>query len=576
VQTHFPSGDGSDLGVGLVLAPFRGVRYDLSRVGGLANVTSPPYDVIGPGSLERLLAASPYNVVRLILPTGAPGGGAFGEAGEAGEVASARLRDWLAEGALAVDDSPALYVYEQRTADWVQRGLIGLVAVGTDAVHPHEGVMAGPVAGRRELMKKTRTNLEPILLVYNGRTGAGGSGKGAASRLTDLTADGQAPLACAVTDDGVTHRLWAVTDPDAQADIAADLATRTALIADGHHRYAAYRELRAEMSGADGDSGPWDYGLAFLVDADEYPLRLGAIHRVLPGLPLTEAVERAAAAFTVTAVTASTAFERLAAAGESGTAFLLAGEDGYWLLTDPDQRQVAAAMPAAASDRWRALDAAVMQELLLAQLWLIKDNVRDVLISHDAAEAVRMAADSGGTAVICNPMPLAAVMDIAAHGEKVPRKSTSFGPKPRTGLVLRAVDARLALRVLRGGNRVGGRGLGHRVVDAEYLVQAGDPEDPQDAALRAHQVDPAVVRTDPLQAADEHAEAGRVEEVDAFHVHDQLIAARLDEADQFLSQLGSGVNVDLAANSDDCEPRGLGVHIERELHLFSLSCCLGQ
>jgi uncharacterized protein (DUF1015 family) len=423
--------------------------------------------VIGPGSLERLLAASPYNVVRLILPGGAPGGAGSGGTGSGeaapgdvapGEVASARLHDWLAEGALAVDDSPALYVYEQRAADWVQRGLIGLVAVGTDAVHPHEGVMAGPVAGRRELMRKTRTNLEPILLVYNGGAGAagdgksaggsgtsaGGSGKGGASRLTDLTADGQAPLACAVTDDGVTHRLWAVTDPGAQAAIAADLATRTALIADGHHRYAAYRQLRADMSDADGDSGPWEYGLAFLVDADEYPLRLGAIHRVLPRLPLAEAVDRASAAFTVTAVTAATAFDRLAAAGESGTAFLLAGEDGYWLLTDPDQRQVAAAMPAAASDRWRALDASVMQELLLAQLWLIKDNERDVLISHDAAEAVRMAADSGGTAVICNPMPLAAVMDIAAHGEKVPRKSTSFGPKPRTGLVLRTVDAGLA------------------------------------------------------------------------------------------------------------------------------------
>ena len=421
--------------------------------------------MIGPGSLERLLAASPYNVVRLILPTAAPGEVAAGEVapGEVapGEVAAGRLRDWLAEGALAVDDSPALYVYEQRAADWVQRGLIGLVAVGTDAVHPHEGVMAGPVTGRRELMEKTRSNLEPILLVYNGRaevggaevggaevggaeTGVGGHGglaaPGDASRLTDLTADGQPPLARAVTDDGVTHRLWAVTDPGTQAAIAADLATRTALIADGHHRYAAYRELRAEMSEADGDSGPWDYGLAFLVDADEYPLRLGAIHRVLPRLPLTEAVDRAAEAFTVTAVTASTAFDRLAAAGESGTAFLLAGEDGYWLLTDPDQRKVDAAMPAEASRRWRALDASVMQELLLAQLWSIKDNERDVLISHDAAEAVRMAADSGGTAVICNPMPLAAVMDIAAHGEKVPRKSTSFGPKPRTGLVLRTIE----------------------------------------------------------------------------------------------------------------------------------------
>src|ERR1700743_2339814 len=90
-------------------------------------------------------------------------------------------KNTLAGGALAVDDSPALYVYEQRTGHWVQRGLIGLVAVGTDAVHPHEGVMPGPVAGRRELMKATRSNLEPILLVYNGGAGAGGHGGPAGS-----------------------------------------------------------------------------------------------------------------------------------------------------------------------------------------------------------------------------------------------------------------------------------------------------------------------------------------------------------------------------------------------------------
>jgi uncharacterized protein (DUF1015 family) len=415
--------------------------------------------VIGPGTLERLLAASPYNVVRLILPADAPGSSAAGpqsgdprapgprtgDARAGSEAAAMRLRGWLAEGALTVDDAPALYVYEQRGADWVQRGLIGLVGVGTDAVLPHEGVMAGPVAGRRELMKATHSNLEPILLVYNGGTGAGGRsglpGPGDASRLTDLTADGQAPLACAVTDDGVSHRLWAVTDPDAQAAIIADLAARTALIADGHHRYAAYRELQAEEHDAGEGPGPWDYGLAFFVDADEYPLRLGAIHRVLPRLSLTEAVRLASGAFTVTAVTGEAAFGRLAAAGKSGTAFLLAGKDGYWLLTDPDKRQLEAAMPPAASSRWRELDASVMQELLLAKLWSITDNERDVLISHDAAEAVRMAADSGGTAVICNPMPLAAVMEIAAHGEKVPRKSTSFGPKPRTGLVLRTFDS---------------------------------------------------------------------------------------------------------------------------------------
>ena len=474
MQTHFPSGVGSGDGAGLVLAPFRGVRYDLSRVGGLANVTSPPYDVIGPGALEDLLAASPYNVVRLILPTYSPGGtggSAVGDLGEgdlsgadpagaaraAGEIAAGRLRDWLAAGALAVDGAPALYVYEQRGADWVQRGLIGLVAVGTGAVHPHEGVMAGPVAGRRELMKATRSNLEPILLVYNGGKSddaqhpdvrGGGHGEigdqGRASLLVDQTTETQEPLACAVTDDGITHRLWAVTDPDAQAAIAADLATRTALIADGHHRYAAYRELQAEMRAAGAGAGPWDYGLAFLVDADAYPLRLGPIHRVLPRLGPADAARLAAAAFTVTDLPdgdLDAALDALAKAATSGHAFLLAGGDGFRLLTEPDHGRLAASMPPETSRRWRSLDAAVMQELLLAQLWAIKDNVRDVLISHDAAEAARTAADTGGTAVICNPIPLAAVMDIAAHGEQVPRKSTSFGPKPRTGLVLRTFDA---------------------------------------------------------------------------------------------------------------------------------------
>jgi uncharacterized protein (DUF1015 family) len=448
MQTLFPSGDGSDPGVGLLLTPFRGVRYDLSRVGGLANVTSPPYDVIGPGTLARLLAASPYNVVRLILPVEileAAAGARETDWRAGDEAAAARLRDWLASGALAVDEARALYVYEQRGDGWAQRGIIGLVGVGTGAVLPHEGVMPGPVAGRRELMKATRSNLEPILLVYNGGAGADGHGgpaePGDASRLTDRTADSQEPLACTVTSDGVTHRLWAITDPAVHAAIAADLATRTALIADGHHRYAAYRGLQAQMHDAGAGAGPWDYGLAFLVDADAYPLHLGAIHRVLPHLNPAEAASRAAAAFTVTPVDQETALERLASAGESGTAFLVAGGGRCWLLTDPDQRQLAAAMPAEASPRWRALDASVMQEFLLGQLWSIKDNERDVLISHDADEAVQMAADSGGTAVICNPMPLAAVMDIAAHGEKVPRKSTSFGPKPRTGLVLRTFES---------------------------------------------------------------------------------------------------------------------------------------
>ena len=432
--------------------------------------------MIGPGTLEQLRAASPYNIVGLTLPA------LELDARAAGQIAAARLRDWLDEGVLAPDGSPALYVYEQRGAGFVQRGLIGLVRVGTTAIHAHEDVMPGPVAGRRELMAAVQGNLEPILLVYNGAagTGTGAGGRGgtagpvsgsaaasggdgpsgapagvvsATSRLVDLTAEERTPLACTVTDDGVTHRVWALTDPAEQADVVADLAARTALIADGHHRYAAYDELRASIRATGQGDGPWDYGLAFLVDADAYPLRLGPIHRVIPHLDPAEAASLAAQAFTVTELPATgagpgfgpeqlaDALGRLADMGRHGTAFLLAGRGGLRLISHPDANALAEAMPSTASSRWQALDASVMQELLLARLWLIKDNERDVLISHDADEAVRLAVETGGTAVLCNPMELAAVMELAAHGERVPRKSTSFGPKPRTGLVLRTFDA---------------------------------------------------------------------------------------------------------------------------------------
>jgi uncharacterized protein (DUF1015 family) len=117
---------------------------------------------------------------------------------------------------------------------------------------------------------------------------------------------------------------------------------------------------------------------------------------------------------------------------------LVAGSGAASLLTDPDPVQVDAAMPEGHSPRWRALAASVLQELLLGRIWKVGGGEGDVRIVHnDAAEAVRQADQTGGTAVICPPMPARDVYAVAEQGERVPRKSTSFGPKPRTGLVLR-------------------------------------------------------------------------------------------------------------------------------------------
>jgi len=304
-------------------------------------------------------------------------------------------------------------------------------------------------------MEATQANLEPIFLLYDG-----GRPPGAATQVVEAVAAGGPPLAEALTEDGLRHRLWAVTDPAQLAAVAADLAPRQALIADGHHRYAAYRQLQARRRDAGCGAGPWDYGLALLVDSAAYPPRIGAIHRVIPGLDARQAAEQAACAFRIRELPGGTAdravlLAELAAAlaaldqaALAGPAFLVAGAGApgsgaasgpAYLLTDPDPVQAEAAMPDGLSATWRGLGYAVLQQLLITRLWGLRDDDRSVRIVHnDAATAVAEAGRTGGTAVICAPMSAAEVYTVAANGERVPRKSTSFGPKPRTGLVIRA------------------------------------------------------------------------------------------------------------------------------------------
>ena len=286
---------------GLALAPFRGLRYAQARVSGLAEVTSPPYDVIAQDAAAKLRAADPHNVVRLILPRHDAGnpGDAYGDAAQL-------FHDWQEQGILLPDPQPALYVYEQalRGGQVLQQGLIGalrLTPLDAGSVLPHEDVMPGPVAGRRQLMEAAGANLEPIFLLYDG-DGA----DGAASRLVAQVAGSRPPLMTVDTDDGIRHRLWALTDPAEQAAVATDLASRQALIADGHHRYAAYLQLQARKraNGQDGPGrpahlAPWDAGLALLVDSQSFPPHIGAIHRMIPGLSAPEAAQRARAAFAV-------------------------------------------------------------------------------------------------------------------------------------------------------------------------------------------------------------------------------------------------------------------------------------
>jgi uncharacterized protein (DUF1015 family) len=401
----------------LVLDPFRGVRFAADRVGDLAAVTSPPYDMLDAETVAALRSTAPHNVVRLILPRDTNPGAGLDQTGryrQAGEL----FRGWRAESVLVTDAAPALYVYEQAGAVR-QRGLIGALGLREPeerVVLPHEDVQPGPVADRLALMEACEANLEPILLVYDGG--------GAASSVVERTASG-APLFTASTADGIEHRLWPVTSPADLAAIAADLSPRQALIADGHHRYATYRKLRDAYRQAGAGDGPWDFGLALLVDQSAYPVRVSAIHRTVAGLPLDKAVSGLSADFAPVPFGSDSAAARaaLAACAEVLPGFLLTDGASWVLLRGP----------AYASEL--ELDIELLQAALERRFGL--DDAQ-VGYAHDEPSALRAAHRGGGIAILVNPVDVATVRRIAEAGGRMPRKSTSFGPKPRTGFVMRA------------------------------------------------------------------------------------------------------------------------------------------
>ncbi|GAB7107425.1 DUF1015 domain-containing protein [Streptomyces phaeofaciens JCM 4814] len=413
---------------GLELTPFRGLRYDPDRVGSLAAVTSPPYDVVvRPDGLHHLQDSDPHNIVRLILPQATT-------PDIRNEQAADTLHRWLAEGVLTTDPEPALYVYEQSHADgMLQRGVIGTLRVSDPAegiVLPHEDVMPHVVADRAALMRATRANLEPLLLTYRGN--------GTAAEIVDRTAE-RPPLLSTTTDDGYSHRLWAITDPTETARVQADLARHQALIADGHHRWATYLRLRAEHP----SPGPWDHGLVLLVDTARYPLRVRAIHRLLHGLPVADALAAVDGLFRVRRldVPLPRALDVLADAACAGNAFLLAGDGAFHLLDRPDPAFLARTVPQEHPPAWRTLDATVLHAALLDHVWHIpEDDPTRIAYIHDTAATVEKAERDGGTAVLLHPVREEVVRDLARQGVTMPRKSTSFGPKPASGLVLRALD----------------------------------------------------------------------------------------------------------------------------------------
>ena len=408
--------------------PLRALRYDPHHTGGLQDVVSPPYDVIDEAQRRSLEERSPYNVVRIDLPEGGD---------DRYERAAERLAGWREEGAVVLDESPALWALAQEYVgpDGRTRARTGVLArvrveeYGPGRIRPHERTHPGPREDRLRLTRATRANLSPIFSLYSDPEGV------ARRALEQVT--GEPPWAQTRDDDGTINRLHRIADPATVQAITEALRDRELLIADGHHRYETSRVYAEEIGG----EGPHRYVLMCLVALEDPGLEVFPTHRLVRGL--TADRRRALDAALARDFEIVDLDDVAEVAPEVADTVSL----GYLDAASARPRRLTLRDPAIAdralagfAEPYRRLDTAVLEALVLKGALEMSDEDIDHLeglgYARDTAEAIELVRSGEyEAAFFMAPTPVQRIRDIAAAGENMPPKSTYFYPKVPTGLL---------------------------------------------------------------------------------------------------------------------------------------------
>jgi uncharacterized protein (DUF1015 family) len=436
--------------------PFKGILYNTRKIGNLAEVVAPPFDVISEQEQTEFHQRHPQNIIRLTLGTtnesDTPENNRYTRAAQC-------LNQWLSEGYLSFDKEPAIYLTSVEfpfEGKWVTRhGLIALIRLEPfekGVIVPHEKTFSKVKSERLELMKACHANFSPIFSLFSDET------NGIFDALMGAV-DHKAADIVFTEQNERKHTLWRITDSAVHRLVSEGLKDKKIFIADGHHRYETalnYRDwLSAGKSGLSANH-PANYVMMYLSSMEDPGLIILPAHRLLKEVP-----------------------------SEDRGSFILKAKEYFDIITigcdnnrrNEDLAQFISLLKSNASkhcigvcmkDRPELylliLKSGVMGEMfghelpkvlinidvtILTRLLFMKilgfdqsrlDNERLIAYSSIEKEAVNaVVSGKHDIAFILNPTKIQQVRDIAEAGLIMPRKATYFFPKVITGQVMNSL-----------------------------------------------------------------------------------------------------------------------------------------
>jgi len=403
------------------------------------DVAALPYDVYDRKEAKEAVKGKPLSFLNIDRPeTQFPDDfDMYSE--EAYEKAKELLDKEIADGTFLREPVPCYYVYEQTVEGGElapimkghsQTGIAACSSVDeyqNGIIKKHENTRADKEKDRIHHVDTCNAQTGPIFLAYRSSREL--------NRLTDdIKKD--APLYDFVSDDGIRHKIWRVSEPETTSAIEnAFKEVPATYIADGHHRAASAvkvalkrREEHPDYTGKE----EYNYFLSVLFpDSELKILPYNRAVRDLNGLTEQEFIDKINKAYTVKNC------------GENAVVPEEKGKCGMYL--DHTWYELTAKDSVKSQDPVKGLDVSVLQDHVLMPLLGIEDPRTDKRISfiggiRGTKELEKLVDREGYKAAFSMfPTGMQELLSVADAKLLMPPKSTWFEPKLMSGIFIHQI-----------------------------------------------------------------------------------------------------------------------------------------
>ncbi len=406
-----------------IVKPFQCVRPNKEEA---SLVAALPYDVYNRKEACQVTAENPKSFLNIDRPETQFSQDVDIYDDRVYEKAAAMLGDWIKNGTFELDNAKSYYIYELIMNGRSQTGIVACSSIDdyvSGVIKKHENTREEKELDRIRHVDTTDAQTGPIFLAYR-----------SVLEINRLVEDKKKtePLYDFTADDGISHKVWRIADPETVRVIEESfLHIPATYIADGHHRAASAvkvglkrRKETVEYTGEE----EFNFFLSVLFPDDQLMiLPYNRVVKDLNGLSPEAFLTKLSDGFLVTSVG-----EEAYGPSEKGTFGLYLNKTWYCLKAKDSLKS---------DDPVKGLDVSILQDNLLGPILGIGDPRIDKRIDfiggiRGLKELEKRCGEDMTVAFSMYPTSIGELFSVADAGLLMPPKSTWFEPKLRSGLFI--------------------------------------------------------------------------------------------------------------------------------------------